>query len=54
MAKENDTVFVMCRRGVASKKATKLLLEKGIKNVVNVIGGITKFAQEVDTTLPIY
>jgi len=41
MCQENDKVFIMCRRGNASKEATQFLVDKmGVKNVVNVEGGI--------------
>eukprot|EP01083_Nonionella_stella_P098963 278356_1 len=32
-------VYVMCRRGISSVKATELLLKNGVKNVFNVKGG---------------
>ena len=45
----------MCRRGNDSKLATQFLVEKcGLENCVNVEGGITAYAKEVDKTLPIY
>jgi len=50
-------VIMMCRRGNASQKAVKLLKSK-IKsdNIVikDIIGGLEKWAQEVDTTFPMY
>jgi hypothetical protein len=37
MAENKEKVFVMCRRGNASKEATEFLLTKcNLKNVVNV------------------
>ncbi len=44
----------MCRRGNASKEATEHLLKCEVKNVVNVIGGITEYINKVDPSLPIY
>lgn len=45
----------MCRRGNASKEATEFLLNKcQVKNVVNVIGGITEYINKVDPSLPLY
>lgn len=50
-----EKVYIMCRRGNASKEATEFLLNKcNIKNVINVEGGITEYILKVDTTLPLY
>uniref|UniRef100_A0A7S1UJH7 Rhodanese domain-containing protein n=1 Tax=Phaeomonas parva TaxID=124430 RepID=A0A7S1UJH7_9STRA len=46
--------FVMCRRGVDSVHATKLLMEHGIQGVVNIEGGLTAWARDVDETFPMY
>jgi len=56
MEKQEGTreLFVICRRGVASVKATKLLLEFGLSNVKNVTGGLDAWHAEVDPTLPMY
>ena len=54
LCEEKKKVFIMCRRGNASKEATDFLLNLGIKNIMNVQGGITEYAKEVDKTLPIY
>eukprot|EP00355_Strombidium_rassoulzadegani_P009725 CAMPEP_0168620582 /NCGR_PEP_ID=MMETSP0449_2-20121227/7218_1 /TAXON_ID=1082188 /ORGANISM="Strombidium rassoulzadegani, Strain ras09" /LENGTH=393 /DNA_ID=CAMNT_0008661605 /DNA_START=8 /DNA_END=1186 /DNA_ORIENTATION=+ len=49
-----DQVFIMCRRGNASKVATQTILSdekgifKGFKNVKNIKGGIEKIREEVD------
>ncbi|KAL9654805.1 hypothetical protein ABK040_008598 [Willaertia magna] len=53
---ENDKdypIYVMCRRGIASVSATKLLLEKGYKNVKNIDGGVNSWRQ-VDKEFPMY
>jgi rhodanese-related sulfurtransferase len=50
-----EKVFVMCRRGNASKEATDFLLTKcNVKNVINVQGGITEYITKVDPSLPLY
>lgn len=55
LAAECEKVFIMCRRGNASKEATEFLLNKcQLKNVVNVIGGITEYINKVDPSLPLY
>ena len=41
LAQQKKEVFVMCRRGNASKEATEYIIkELGVKNVKNVVGGI--------------
>ena len=47
-------ILVLCRRGIASANATKLLLDAGVENVFNVSLGLTKWAAEVDVEFPIY
>jgi adenylyltransferase/sulfurtransferase len=47
-------VYVMCRRGIASVSATKLLLQEGFGNVKNVDGGVTEWRKEVDYDFPSY
>jgi rhodanese-related sulfurtransferase len=50
-----EKVYIMCRRGNASKEATEFLLTKcNIKNVINVQGGITEYILKVDSSLPLY
>ena len=55
IAEQNDKVFIMCRRGNASKEATEFLLQNfDMKNAINVQGGITEYIKKVDGTLPLY
>ena len=50
-----EKVFIMCRRGNASKEASDFLLNKcKVTNIVNVQGGITEYITIVDPTLPLY
>lgn len=52
---EKKKVFIMCRKGNASKEATEYMLKTlEIKNIQNVQGGITEYTQKVDPSLPIY
>jgi sulfur-carrier protein adenylyltransferase/sulfurtransferase len=49
------TVIVHCKMGGRSAKAIRELEEKfGFDNLYNLKGGITAFAKEVDTSLPVY
>jgi rhodanese-related sulfurtransferase len=45
-----EKIYIMCRRGNASKEATEFLMEKcNIKNVINIQGGITEYILKVDS-----
>eukprot|EP00667_Euglena_gracilis_P010727 EG_transcript_10931 len=47
-------VYVLCRRGVASRRAVALLLREGWAEVYSVEGGLTKWASSVDVQFPMY
>ena len=51
---ENSKVFMMCRRGNASKEATELALNLSFHNVINVEGGIEAVIDKIDPSLPKY
>ena len=45
-----EKIYIMCRRGNASKEATEFLMTKcNIKNVINIQGGITEYILKVDS-----
>lgn len=46
-------IYVLCRRGVDSVTATRLLRSRGLA-AFNVTGGLTEWAKEVDTSFPRY
>ena len=52
--RDKGDIYVMCRRGIASVKATKMLLMNNFTNVKNIDGGLDAWSIEVDTTLPMY
>jgi len=55
LAKEKRVVYMLCRKGNDSKEASEYVIkELGEKNVVNVQGGIDKYAQVIDPDLPTY
>ncbi|CDW73808.1 molybdenum cofactor synthesis protein 3 [Stylonychia lemnae] len=55
LTQEKKTVFIMCRRGNASKEATEFILKNlDIHNVKNVQGGIQEYITKIDPSLPIY
>jgi len=47
-------IAIYCKGGVRSKKAAAVLVENGFTKVLNVEGGILRWADEVDPTLPKY
>ena len=47
-------VYVVCRRGVLSTHATRLLLDHGWTHVRNVQGGLTQWHHGVDPAFPLY
>lgn len=54
IVKSHDKVYILCRRGNLSRKATKHLLENGYENVYNVRGGISEYVNAIDNDLPMY
>ncbi|CAK7915291.1 adenylyltransferase and sulfurtransferase Uba4p [[Candida] anglica] len=52
--KETDTIHIICRYGNDSQLATAKLIELGFKNVKDIKGGINKWSEEIDNTVPIY
>jgi len=46
-------VYVMCKRGIASKSATKHLLGLGFNGVYNIEGGITSYSKDIDPSTPV-
>jgi len=47
-------VFVYCKSGARSAKAVRQLQEAGFRRVWNVEGGILRWAEEIDPTVPRY
>jgi adenylyltransferase/sulfurtransferase len=48
------SVVVYCRAGVRGAKAVRQLQEHGFKKVANLTGGIIRWSEEVDPTVPKY
>ena len=48
-----ETVYVLCRRGVNSRIAQKLLKREGV-DAVNVRGGLEEWRRTVDDKFPVY
>ncbi len=51
--RKDANVVVMCRSGGRSAKAVALLENHGFKQVSNLTGGIRKWAEEIDPSLPV-
>ncbi len=45
---------IMCRSGARSGQATDTMRAAGYENVRNLVGGINRWAKEIDTSLPTY
>lgn len=52
--RKDKPVVVHCKGGVRSARAIEALQELGFDNLINLKGGITAYAKEIDTSLPLY
>jgi adenylyltransferase/sulfurtransferase len=50
----SDEVVLQCKSGARSAKACKLLQKFGYKKIYNLEGGIIKWAEEIDSSMPTY
>jgi adenylyltransferase/sulfurtransferase len=50
----NREIVIHCKSGGRSQRAAEFLQKSGFKNVVNLAGGITAWATDVDPKLPKY
>jgi adenylyltransferase/sulfurtransferase len=51
---KNDEVIIYCRSGARSGQATQFLKQQGFTHVKNMVGGMLRWANEVDPTVPKY
>jgi len=51
---KNREIVVHCKTGGRSQRASELLAQNGFKNVWNLAGGITGWANDVDPSVPKY
>jgi adenylyltransferase/sulfurtransferase len=47
-------IILICRTGARSAEVRDFLIEKGFKQPKNLTGGIRRWAEEIDTSLPVY
>lgn len=52
--KINSEIVLYCRSGGRSGQAAAYLKSKGFNKVTNVIGGINRWASEIDPNVPTY
>lgn len=50
---QDSEVVVMCRSGRRSSKAASFLESQGFENVANLKGGMKKWAEEIDPSVPV-
>ncbi len=50
----NQTIYVHCKSGIRSLKAVQFLKEQGFKYAKSVKGGISAWAEEIDSSVPKY
>lgn len=51
---QDQQIIVHCHAGGRSRRATELLIQHGFKDVRNLRGGITAWANEIDPHMPKY
>ena len=51
---KHTEVVIHCKSGARSQRAALILKENGYSNVTNLAGGITAWADRIDTSLPKY
>ena len=47
-------IVLQCKGGVRSAKALRTLQAAGFTRVLNLVGGITRYSDDVDPTIPKY
>lgn len=51
---QNRTIAVICHHGSRSANAAAFLLQHGLTNVYNVVGGIDAWTREFDPSVSLY
>lgn len=51
---KNKEIAVTCLGGGRSSKITKYLLSQGFTNVKNMVGGIRRWSEQIDQSIPKY
>jgi len=53
-SQKDQPVIIYCRSGARSAEACRILMSRGFKDVKNLKGGILKWADDIDPSLPKY
>ena len=51
---EEGDIVIHCKMGGRSARAAEALASAGFSRLINMEGGITAWAREIDTSLPVY
>jgi rhodanese-related sulfurtransferase len=51
---KSDEIIILCRTGNSASDAQKILIEKGFENTAVLDGGINKWAEVIDPSMPQY
>ncbi len=51
---KEEEIVVYCRSGARSAEACRILMRNGFQNVINMQGGINRWAMLIDPSLPMY
>jgi rhodanese-related sulfurtransferase len=49
-----EEIIVMCHHGIRSAHVCSVLAQQGFKKMVNLAGGIDRWSNEVDSSVPVY
>ncbi|MGH9366400.1 MAG: rhodanese-like domain-containing protein, partial [Thermoanaerobaculia bacterium] len=49
-----DEIVVHCKTGPRSAKAVELMMQAGFRKVRNLVGGIDRWAERIDPSVPRY
>jgi rhodanese-related sulfurtransferase len=52
--KPEEEIIVMCHHGVRSAHVCSILAREGFKKMVNLAGGIDRWSNDVDSSVPVY
>ena len=50
----DEKIIVYCHHGIRSLNACVFLREQGFKDVLSLAGGIEAWAQQIDSSIPLY
>ena len=51
---KNHEIIVFCKSGIRSMNVCNFMYNNGFKRVFNLAGGINRWSEEIDKSIPIY